>query len=356
MKKIIVMLLTAVSMTASASAALTTFTKEYIYQASDADSKLTSRAIALEQTKRLLLEEVGVFIESQTEVRNFQLTKDQISIITAGIVRTDIIEESWDGKVYRLKAKIVIDPSEIAKSVNTIRSDRQKLAELNAAVKRSNALFEEIESLKKELAVVKAAGRDNIQKRYANAIKGLSATEWYEQGISLTASEKFSDAIKAFDRAIDLDAGYASAYYNRGLLYSMKGFHKEALEDMNEVVRMNPDVSSSYSGRAHVYGSLGNYNAAIDDLQTALLMDKNNDDAWFLICTIGLEYGKYKETIYACSKAIEFHPSNANAYMLRGRKHYINGNLQVGIDDLKVAARLGSGMAQSLLREKGISW
>ena len=63
------------------------FLEEYTYQASEADSKLSSRVIALEQVKRLLLEKLGTYLKSETEVKNFQLTKDQIVILTPGIVR-----------------------------------------------------------------------------------------------------------------------------------------------------------------------------------------------------------------------------------------------------------------------------
>ncbi|TAN60228.1 hypothetical protein EPN18_09020 [bacterium] len=40
------------------------FIKEYTYQASEIDSKVTSRAIALEQAKRLVLEELGTYLIS----------------------------------------------------------------------------------------------------------------------------------------------------------------------------------------------------------------------------------------------------------------------------------------------------
>lgn len=63
-----------------AHAEMKTFIKGYTYQASDFDSKISSRTIALEQVKRLLLEEVGTFLISETEVKNFQLTKGKISI------------------------------------------------------------------------------------------------------------------------------------------------------------------------------------------------------------------------------------------------------------------------------------
>ena len=70
-----------------------TFIKEYTYQASEYDSKVTCRTLALEQVKRLLLEEVGTYLESQTEVKNFQLSKDQITLLTAGVVRTEILKD-----------------------------------------------------------------------------------------------------------------------------------------------------------------------------------------------------------------------------------------------------------------------
>jgi hypothetical protein len=72
-----------------------TFIKEYKYQASEDDSRNSSRVIALREVKRLLLEELGTYLESETEVRNFQLTRDQITMLTAGIVQTEIVAEKW---------------------------------------------------------------------------------------------------------------------------------------------------------------------------------------------------------------------------------------------------------------------
>ena len=68
-----------------------TFVREYSYQANLLDTKESCRVIALEQVKRLLLEELGTYLESFTEVTNYQLTKDKITVLTAGIVQTSII-------------------------------------------------------------------------------------------------------------------------------------------------------------------------------------------------------------------------------------------------------------------------
>jgi len=94
--------------------------KEYSYQASEMDSKLSSRTIVLEQVKRLLLEELGTYLISETAIKDFQLTKNQISSLAAGIVMTVILDEKWDGKTYFLKAKITTDTDELVRSIEKI--------------------------------------------------------------------------------------------------------------------------------------------------------------------------------------------------------------------------------------------
>lgn len=78
-----------------------TFISEYTHKAGDADSKITSRAIALNQVKKILLEEIGVYLESTFEIEKTEtseeykeLTNSQIISITAGITETKIKAKS----------------------------------------------------------------------------------------------------------------------------------------------------------------------------------------------------------------------------------------------------------------------
>ena len=102
------------------SAELKTFIKEYTYQASDFDSRHSSRTIALEMLKRILIEELGTYLVSNTEVKNMQLTKDQVTTYSAGIVSAKIIDENWNGKIYWLKAKVSADPKEVEKALKEL--------------------------------------------------------------------------------------------------------------------------------------------------------------------------------------------------------------------------------------------
>jgi len=130
------------------SAEIKTFIKEYTYQASEADSKISSRVIALEQVKRLLLEELGTYLESHTEIVNFQLKKDQITALTAGIVQTQIIKEKWDGEKYWVQARIETDPDKVAKDVDALRKERMQSRSLEDVQKKADELSREVEKLR----------------------------------------------------------------------------------------------------------------------------------------------------------------------------------------------------------------
>jgi len=82
------------------------FVEKYSYNAGEADSKLTCRTVSLLEVKRLLLEKLGTYLETRTEVKDFQVTKDEIVALTAGIVKTEILDEKWNGETYTLTAKI----------------------------------------------------------------------------------------------------------------------------------------------------------------------------------------------------------------------------------------------------------
>ncbi|MCX5814253.1 MAG: hypothetical protein NT178_17175 [Proteobacteria bacterium] len=138
-----------------ASAELKAFEKEYTYQASEFDSKASSRTIALEQVKRLLLEELGSYLESSTEVKDFQLTKDRIVALSAGVVHTHVIDEKWDGRNYWLKAEIKADPENVARSLDTLRKDQKKSDDLEEIRRKSDQSLKEIERLQNEVTSLK---------------------------------------------------------------------------------------------------------------------------------------------------------------------------------------------------------
>jgi tetratricopeptide (TPR) repeat protein len=301
-----------------------TFIKDYVYQAGDEDSKNSSRTIALREVKRLLLEELGTYLESITEVQNFHLTKDQITTLTAGIVSTEIISERWDieGLKYYLKAKISADPASVVQSIDKLRQDREKTKELEDIRKRADALLRENERLKEELKTAKGAVKERKQEEYTEGIKELSAIEWFENGKAFGESGNHNEAINAYSRAIELNPKLANAYNNRGVAYYHLGNHQQAIRDYDKAIELNPKGANAYNNRGAAYNRLGNYQQAIRDFD----------------------------------KAIELNPKGALAYVNRGAAYGMFGKPELAINDWKIAARLGDKDTQDFLRKEGIKW
>lgn len=102
-----------------------TFIKEYTYRASDDDSKNSARVKALQQLKINVSEEIGVYIESYFEINTQetnstfnQLVTSEIKSLSAGITKTNIIQEKWDGKEYYVKASVSINPDSVARGIS----------------------------------------------------------------------------------------------------------------------------------------------------------------------------------------------------------------------------------------------
>ena len=180
MKRCILFIMTSiilmpVSLASNAFAETKTFIKEYTYQASEFDSKASCRTIALEQVKRLLLEELGTYLENNTEVKNFELTKDKITALTAGIVQTQVLDEKWDGKSYWLKAEVKADPENVAKSIDNLRKDQKKSDDLEERIRKQEEALKEIEKLRSEVASLK--NDIKAQEKFNKSIETLTREE-----------------------------------------------------------------------------------------------------------------------------------------------------------------------------------
>jgi len=366
------------------------FIKEYTYQASEEDSRNSCRTISLREVKRLLLEELGTYLESITEVQDFQLTKDQITTLTAGIVKTEIIEEKWDGRTYWLKSKIAADSREVIKSIDILRKDRVKTRELEEVRRQSEALLRENERLKKVLAVKTGKYRKENTAAYNKTIKDLTAIEWSEQGYAASQSGDLNDAIDAYSNAIALNPKYGQFYLRRGGAYFSLGKYDEAIKDFNKGIDTSPIISDVFYGlRGFAYFQLGNYNQAIKDYDKAIKQNPKNESAytgrgrayWNLgnhnkamrdydrsieinpkeaYCYIirGLAYsqlGNYNQAIQDYDKAIEIDPKDGGLYFNRGRAYAEIGDARY-LMDIKTAARLGIKVAQDFLKKEGMSW
>ncbi|MCX5855474.1 MAG: tetratricopeptide repeat protein [Deltaproteobacteria bacterium] len=348
MKKIPIFLFLLFFIASSISLAATkTFVKDYTYQAGEADSKISCRSISLEQVKRLLLEELGVFLIGETSVKNFQITKDEIITLSAGIVSAEIIDEKWDGKSYWLRAKIAADPDEVARSIDIIRKDETKTRELEGTKKKADEALKEIARLKKELQILKSGSIkvDKKQEQYNQAVKDLSATDWFDKGLALSRAWKSQLALEAFSKAIELSPAYYEAYYNRGVEYEGAKEYRRAITDFDKVIELYPTHKKVFYNRGDSYFKLGDYRKAAQDFETQLTSYRSNIDQPVTAYNCAISFynaGEYNKAITYFDWAFALGYTHLDEmHFYRSASYYHLGDKQKARLDAQKACDLG---------------
>jgi len=153
-------------------------------------------------------------------------------------------------------------------------------------------------------------------------IDGFSDAQWSEIGRQAIDANRWSEALNAYDKAIELNPDNASAYNNRGLAYDHLDKNDPAIADYKKAIELNPKYGDAFNNLGKTFSKLENYQRAI------------------------LYY----------DRAIELNRKDADAYYNRGHAFSKLGNSKYANDDLKVAAQLGNILAQKYLKEKGITW
>jgi serine/threonine-protein kinase len=150
----------------------------------------------------------------------------------------------------------------------------------------------------------------------------------------------YTDEIKKYDEAIQLNPQDASAYYNRGLAKYNLGNNEEAIQDYDEAIRLNPEFTNAYFNRGLAYYTLENYQEAIPNYDQAIQLNPQDASAYYNRGLAQYKMGEYQEAINNYDEAIKLKPKYTNAYYNRGLAKYDLDNNEGAIKDFDEAILL----------------
>lgn len=265
-------------MPGSVRAEMMVFEEQYRYDAGEADSKLSCRAISLLQVKQLLLERLGTYIESTTKVVDMQLSRDEVTSLSAGIVKTEILSENWDGKTYTLTARIQTDPEEVVRLLNGIvgggkkQEEMARLDQVNQdGLEKINQLKSQMESIQNDLLAV---NRD-----YQKASRMVEAWGAFEKGQEQMRNAEFAAAVESFSRALEVKPS-SDNYLQRAIAYRKTNKFTLALADLDKVIKINPKIGEAYFQRGVILLDSGEKQEGIAEIRKAAGMDNGKAKLW----------------------------------------------------------------------------
>ena len=150
-----IILLAALVLPTSTFAEIQTFTATHTYTLGDHDSKDDARQRCALEAKRKILEQAGVYIESGSELKNFDLTKDTITSFAAAVMQVKGTKEEVGFQqghmTLTLKLIAQVDLAEVRKQLAARQVDASVRDDVAAQKERLKRLETQHEAIRQQI-------------------------------------------------------------------------------------------------------------------------------------------------------------------------------------------------------------
>ena len=181
------------------------------------------------------------------------------------------------------------------------------------------------------------------------------AEDYYGRGYAYAELNEYERAIEDYDRTIALNPKFAEAYYNRGLAYAELNEYKRAIEDYGKAIALNPDDAGAYNNRGLAYAELKEHERAIEDYDRAIELNPDDAAAYNNRGNAYAKLNKYERAIKDYSRAIELNLDDAVAYNDRGVAYAELNQPERAIEDYGKAIELNPNYAGAYVN-RGIAY
>ena len=134
------------------------------------------------------------------------------------------------------------------------------------------------------------------------------------RGVQRLQSNKFSEAIADFDKALELNSLFSEPYLNRGIAYRNKGDYDLAIIDFNHALEMDPKNIDAYLHRALTQKIRRQPDMALADFQKVLSLDSINIQAYYESAEIYFQQEKLDQASSAFRKVMDLDSTYYWAY------------------------------------------
>lgn len=130
---------------------------------------------------------------------------------------------------------------------------------------------------------------------------------------SLAQAGQSTEALAAYNSAIDLDPSSSQAFYQRGLLYQSEKKYEFAIADFTSANGLTPQQADPLLGRAQCYLALGKNQEAAADLDEASSVAPGNAQIWITRGSIYEKLGNREKAADSFGRAVLLRPNDDTA-------------------------------------------
>ena len=265
------------------------------YIMGDNDSKVDARRIAMQEVKRKALEIAGTYVAGMTEVKNYQLTKDEIKTYTAGVMETEVESEQMRGttehpEIY-IKARCTIDTGVLMKLIDRYQDNEDLKEQIESSARENEALRKERDALVQQLAAEKDKAKVEETRKKLDTALAKEETNDETTKVWTNLAYKFHENDESGHEVGQADLDKSARVLERA-------------------VRVNPQNARARFLLAVIYQKRGDYAAAENELRTAIQSNPSNPIPHLRLGILKRERGRYEEALQEFHFVERMRPNN----------------------------------------------
>ena len=336
----------------TANAEVKTYTGEGEYLMNDFETPEVAKQRAKNRAEQNAQEQAGIYLESYSHMKNFDLLDDEIITISSGIMKILDVDYKQDivadgkGILIQVIVKAEIDSDNMDKWLQKSIEQRRTINAQNEDLRKANAEQEKVIADLKQQLSSGTATKEQVTQNLQEQDKIFNFNQKLSDGWKFYAAGNYQQAVKSFTDAINIFPRNAYGYFGRGTAYSEMHDNRNALADFNKSIEIAPN-HFTYNNRGKINFEMKNYSAALEDFNKALQVNPNDATAY---CNRGMIYfavQNFNLGMKDFDKAVSLEPNNFNFYIRRGGAYYALGKIDSALKDMNTAIKLNPNNYES---------
>lgn len=179
---------------------------DHKYLMGDNDSKNDARRMCFLEAKRKVLEKAGTYIESHTQAKNYQLTKDEINSYASALLKVETVKEEWkfvgENMAVFLTVKAKVDTGSIDKQLAKIAKDTSVQKNIKEQQGQIRKLENKVTLLQKQLLSSNPLQATALRKKRTTVFADIDQIEARYKYIMLALNDRKKAVVELAQRIL----------------------------------------------------------------------------------------------------------------------------------------------------------
>ncbi len=181
----------------------------------------------------------------------------------------------------------------------------------------------------------------------------LNSEDYFSRATDFYFKGEYELALKAIEKAIELEPGDSKAWYNKGVVLRDLGRHELALKSIEKAIELESGDSKAWYNKGIVLHDLGRDDEALKSIEKAIELEPNDFNAWSYKGVLLRDLGRDDEALKSIEKAIELNPESANVLYNYACIYYsIKGDKENALSFLRKAIEIDASYRDEAKKDK----